>query len=477
MRVRIVFVIVGVAIVVAILAARSGGSHQYRVAAIFDDAQGMVPGEQVKIAGAVVGEVQAVRLAPGPKARIVMTIEGRFAPFHADATCSILPEGLISENFVECTPGSHGRPLAPAAGGVPTVPLSSTTDPVSLQDVLNVFSVPTDQRVAVLIADLGIATAGRGEDLQALLRRADPALEQSQRALSILDAQRTQLTTAVGQTADVVGDLARRQSQVREFVDQAAILARTTARHRVPLGEAIRRLPAMLAAVRPGVRSLDVAVANTTPLLKQLRVAAPGLRRLTLVLPQFVSAGTPAVKTLGAAAERGVPAARKVTPVLARLSSLTGPLRTLSTGLDALLVSSRDTGALEGLERFAYVLSNNTSLYDNVSHIITFMATVAPECIAGQEAGLNVTGCAHTYRAAGAGEVPINEPSCGAKSGAWWNETCPPPTPGPIAVQPLNSSPTTTKRLAELGSLDSTALSGGVPSVQRLSSLLEYLLK
>src|SRR5687768_3689159 len=74
----------------------------FRVEAVFDTAKGMVPGQTVKIAGVAVGKVRDVRIVPGPKALLSLEIEGRFAPFHADATCRILPEGLITENYVEC---------------------------------------------------------------------------------------------------------------------------------------------------------------------------------------------------------------------------------------------------------------------------------------------------------------------------------------------------------------------------------------
>ena len=52
------------------------------------------------------GRVERIDLAPGPKARMELSVERRFAPFRADARCSIRPEGLISENFVQCDPGS-----------------------------------------------------------------------------------------------------------------------------------------------------------------------------------------------------------------------------------------------------------------------------------------------------------------------------------------------------------------------------------
>jgi virulence factor Mce-like protein len=238
---------VAVIILVAILAVNRGSSSDYKVAAIFDTANGLVSGQQVKVAGAVVGSVGGVELRAGGdgfKARIVMEIDKRFEPFRSDASCTILPEGLISENFVECKPGQARAPLAAAAGGTtPTVPLAHTTVPFSLQDVLNVLSLPTDERLSVLISQLGIGTAGQGQNINAILRRANPALQQSQRVLQIVDDQRAQLATAVGQTAQVLGSLARRSASVREFVDRAATVAQTTAAHRTQLGQAIARRP------------------------------------------------------------------------------------------------------------------------------------------------------------------------------------------------------------------------------------------
>ena len=43
--------------------------------------------------------------------------------------------------------------------------------------------MPVDVRLQVLINELGIATAGRGEDLKALLERSNPALGQAQQVL------------------------------------------------------------------------------------------------------------------------------------------------------------------------------------------------------------------------------------------------------------------------------------------------------
>ena len=89
-----------------------------------------------------------------------MRVDRRFAPFRADATCTIKPQGLIAENYVDCDPGHAGRPsrCARRGGDAPTVPVEQTTQPVSLTDLFEVWNTPTRQRLGVLLSTLGIAT-------------------------------------------------------------------------------------------------------------------------------------------------------------------------------------------------------------------------------------------------------------------------------------------------------------------------------
>jgi virulence factor Mce-like protein len=493
---------------------RSSTSAGYRVAAIFDTARGIVAGQQVKIAGAVVGTVDEVDLARGPKARIVMSVGRRFAPFHQDSTCTILPEGLISENYVECDPGSQGAQLAPSAGGVPTVPLAHTTIPFSLQDVLNVFSMPTDDRLRILISELGIGTSGRGEDLNALLQRANPALGAAQRVLSILDAQRQQIAAAVGQTDQVLGQLAAESGRVRTFVDQVAAVAETSAQHSRSLSAAVHNLPAMLDAVRPGLRSLDRAGTNASPLLGYLHASAPGLTALTTTLPSFASAGIPALQSLASAAERGRPALRDAVPVIGKLGAASTRLAPFADQLDQLFVSLRSTGGIEGTLRLLYTLAVVTSSYDGVSHLVSFLTNSAPQCLAGGSAGTDIAGCSKKYSAPGQGTIPINEPNCGpqAPQDLWRDHYCPAPAPGssrdthvrsgrtPAAARPVpparHGAPRSSPALggasatapgggaaAALQGLVNKVLGSGTPpppqasSPTQLQGLLNYLLK
>jgi virulence factor Mce-like protein len=421
----------GVALVVVaavvLLGRDSGSPSTYRVAAVFDTAKGMVAGQQVKIAGAPVGTVKEIDLAPGPKARMLLDVDARFGPFHPDATCTILPEGLISENYVECDPGAAAGTLPGDGDGVPTVALRRTTVPVSLQDVLNVFSLPTDQRLRILISELGIGTAGRGQDLNALLRRANPALTASRRVLTTFADQRTQLADAITQTDRVLKAVGDQSADVRTFVDRAATVARTTAAHDAGLGQSIKRMPAMLDAVRPGLRSLDRAATNATPLLDALRASAPGLATLTTTLPALSRAGTPALKSLSEVADVGRPVVRGAVSTAKRLQRATAELGPLAPEVDALLVSLRKTGGVEATMRLLYTLAALTATYDGTSHLINFIANVAPNCLAAEAAHTDSPGCSHKWSAPGQGTIPINQPSCGPQQpqDLWRNHYCP----------------------------------------------------
>jgi phospholipid/cholesterol/gamma-HCH transport system substrate-binding protein len=438
-----------------------GASSGYRFDAVFDTAQGMVAGQVVEIAGARVGTVLAVHLTSDLKARMELQIDSRFAPFHADASCRILPQGLISEDYVECSPGKAAAgPLRTGAGGLPTIPVTRTTEPVSLQDLLNIFTAPTSERLQLMLNELGIATAGEGENINAILRRANPALAQARQVLSIIDAQRQQIGTAVSQTDEVIAQLAVRNRQVRSFVDNASVVAQRTAAHRAGLGESVGRLPALLASMRSSFGALNDFSSSAPPLLADLRAAAPGLTTLTSELPSFISAAAPAIPALGSAAAQGTRTARTAGPVVSALGRFTSRADPTAHLLDQLLVSLRNTGAIEGLQNFLYSLATVGASYDSGGHLAT-LELVVPPCIADQA----YPGCDANFHRPPAGSAvsPAASPSHAREHGAtatsWF--------------APRPASPTTTPSPAPSSSSPGGA-GGGV--VGGLPSLLGHLL-
>lgn len=375
---RVLAALAGAALLAAALLAAgtlrgsgAGASSTYRVDVIFDTAKGIIPGQLVKIAGARAGSVSDVVLTPDYKARIEMQVDGRFAPFRSDARCAIKPEGLISENFVQCTPGTpRGHPLSGRGGNAPTVPVTHTTLPVSLTDLFQIWQTPVRERLSVVIATLGIGAGARGPDFNAILRRANPTLAQVRRVLDILDRQREQLAGVVTSADTLAAELARRRGQVGDFVDRAAQVTARTAAHRAALAQAIRRLPPLLDAARPALTRLDELTVAGTPVLADLHAAAPQLHRLTTDLRPFSRAALPAIQGLGRVAVPGIRAARSGAPVVGlvrRLADVAGPFAQSATRM---FTSLRDRGAVENLLAFAYYVAAGASREDAVSHIL-----------------------------------------------------------------------------------------------------------
>ena len=201
----IVAVLVAVAVVVVlIVVTNSGGSGAagggtYQVRAIFDNAAFAVPGEDVRIAGANVGTIASLAVTPNYQAAVTMTIgNAAFTPFHANATCAIRPQSLIAERYVDCNPGTSNQPelslirRGPGAGTY-LLPVSQTSSPIDPDIVQDISQESIQQRLAIILNELGTGLAARGSDLNAVIRRADPALGYTEQVFKILADQNREL--------------------------------------------------------------------------------------------------------------------------------------------------------------------------------------------------------------------------------------------------------------------------------------------
>src|SRR5205085_2724850 len=97
-----------------------------------------------------------------------------------------------------------------------------TTVPVGLTDLFNVLDVPAQQRLRVLLSSLGAGVSGHGAQLNDILRRAAPALQDARHVLTTLARQRADLREAVGSTDQAVAALADRRDDVRSFIGSSS---------------------------------------------------------------------------------------------------------------------------------------------------------------------------------------------------------------------------------------------------------------
>ncbi len=399
---RLAAIVICLAVVGAIiaLASRSGGRNgsSSRIDVIFDDARGVTGGQLVKIAGAPAGTIENVVVTPDFKARIEATVDSRFVPFHQDASCTIRPQGLIAENFVECDPGTaNSPPLRSSGGHPPTVPVANTTEPVSLLDLFNIFNLPTRERLTVFLNELGIATSARGEDINAILLRANPTLSLARRAITILAHQRAALIRSVDATGTLAADGATHAPALSSFLDRAAALSTLIAGHRDSVSSAIEKLPGLLSVAQPSLQQLDAVAVNGTPLLRQINVAVPALNRVASDIGPFIAVANPGLATLSSTFRRAVPAIRRSTPLINALRSYTSSSLVGTRIASDLFENLQQHGFFESFLASAYYLGTVLSRFDATSHMAPLLFIDPRKASCGVYAKVPVPGCSARY--------------------------------------------------------------------------------
>jgi ABC-type transporter Mla subunit MlaD len=379
--------------VILLLATSAGGGGGYSVRAIFDDAANLIPGEQVKIAGVKVGTVGSVTPTPEAKAAVVLNISNPgFQDFRADASCTIRPQALIGEKYVDCLPTQprvEGTPLPPALQTIPSgqegsgqrlLPVQNTHSPVDVDLLGDINRLPVRQRFTIILNEFGAGLAGRGSDLNAVIRRANPALQELDKVLSILASENKVLAKLAVDGDQALAPLAAVRNRVANFIVQSNTVAQATAAHRTALAANLALFPKFLEQLGPSSERLGRLADQEIPTFRALGIAAPAINSTFTNLAPFSRSSTAFFQSLGSSAQRSGPALVATQPLLKRLQSLGAAANPTASSLNELLSSLRDTGGLERILDFIFLGAGFTNGYDSLGHFLR-AETVANVCL------------------------------------------------------------------------------------------------
>jgi phospholipid/cholesterol/gamma-HCH transport system substrate-binding protein len=397
-----------VVVVVALISGGGSGSNGYVVRAIFDNGGFMVKGEEVRVAGATVGEIESVGVTePGEiasyedgkpqalpgKAVIAMKInDPGFQDFRADASCEIRPQSLIGEKFVDCSPtlprapGSEPAPALkqidegePGAGQY-LLPVENNSTSVDPDLINNINQLTYAQRFRLILNELGAGLAGRGEDIEEVVKRANPVLRDADRIFGILNAQRDRLAQLAADSDEILGPLARDRSSVAGFFSNAGAAAEASTEEGEALEASLSKLPAFLRELRQTMASFEYFSESGTPVVEALGKAAPSLTQATRALTPFSAASTVSLKSLGASGEVAGPKIRAGDPVVKKIRDVAvsgaGPVSELASFLG----STEETGGFESLADLIYNSSAATNEFDKYGHF-TRSLTALTNCL------------------------------------------------------------------------------------------------
>jgi ABC-type transporter Mla subunit MlaD len=418
-------------VTVVLLATSAGGSSGgYTVRAIFDDAGNIISGENVKIDGVKVGTVESVTPTPQEKAAVVMNIDNPgFQDFRADASCTIRPQALIGEKFVDCLPTQprvEGTPLPPPLRTIPhgqegagqrLLPVTNTHSPVDVDLLGDITRLPERQRLTIIINELGAGLAGRGSDLRAVIRRANPALQEFDKVLGILAGENRELAKLAVDSDKALAPFAAVRSRVADFIAQSATVAQASAQHRGALARNLADFPAFLRQLGPAMERIGRFADQTTPTFTDLGIAAPGIDQAFKSLGPFSDSSTVFFKTLGKSAQTSGPALAATQPLLQRVQALGSAAKPFAGNLSELLSSLRATGGLERLLDFIFLNAGSSNGYDALGHFLraegvgticlTYAIKPSSQCAAKL---FSTTGTTSTTGTASS-TVPVGDPS------------------------------------------------------------------
>ncbi|HZU60492.1 MAG TPA: hypothetical protein VE983_05970, partial [Solirubrobacteraceae bacterium] len=341
----------------------------------------------------------------GKKAALTLEIDNpAFVPFHANASCQIRVQSVIGEKFVDCSPGTAAYPRLPRIRRGPGtgsyyLPVTRTQSPVDFDIVQNISRLPVREQFALILNELGTALAARGSDLNAVIRRADPALGYTDRVLKILAAQNRQLAQLATNSNTVLGSLARVKQQLSGFIVHANTTSVASAARATDVARSFHLLPGFLRELAPLERDLGSLAQQATPVFNTLSQAAPSINSQYQNLAPFAQATRTSLISLGHAAVQQQPALLATIPLdrrLERLGRTTAPAATL---LDRLLSSLQKTGGIQYLMTLLFNATGATNGFDADGHYIRTQSLFG-SCTA--YAKVPVPGCSANFVHSGA---------------------------------------------------------------------------
>ena len=307
-----------------------------------DNAFGLVNGADFKVGGVIAGTIKSISLDQKTLHAVVtvnITQKG-FGAFHSDAFCQSRPQSLIGEYFLDCEPGSQGKVLKPGS----TIPVSNTQSTIPADLVQNIMRLPYRQRFSILINELGAAVASRSEDLQSALKRADPALAETDNLLNLLANDAHIIKNLNVNANTVIKALADNSKQVQDFIVQANKISSDSATQASNIEATWKKLPAFLEQLRPAMAKLGAAADAQDPVFANLNAASANLKVFFHELTPFSRASLPSLRSLGQASLTGKPAVKAATPTVQHLNQFAQHAPELAQNLAIVLHDLDDRG-------------------------------------------------------------------------------------------------------------------------------------
>jgi virulence factor Mce-like protein len=308
------------------------GSKVHTLRAVFDSAEQLAPGQELRMAGRKVGKVGSIETVDG-RAIVDLNIhEGDVWPLTRGTTANVRwgSTTSLAYRYVELHAGPANAPKLPDGG---ILSQASTKTAVELDQAYRIFRGRTAGDLKKLVGELGDTLDGRGKTIARGLKSAGPGLDATSELLHQLGADRNALRTLIVSGNSATGALAARQNDLGALVDHAAATFDEFAHHARAQQASLDRAPRALDTAAGTLHRLSSSLVGLQALVTDLAPGARGLRTLATparrAFAQLRSVAPLATATLrsGRRAAPGLTRLLKTgTPFLPRLGNVLGQL-------------------------------------------------------------------------------------------------------------------------------------------------------
>ncbi|MEU1721133.1 MlaD family protein [Nonomuraea sp. NPDC005692] len=220
-------------VLITIQIARVGTDGGYRLVAAFDDVSGLTEGDQVKIAGAPVGQVESIEVVAG-RAEVTMEVRDEVR-LPTDTEAAVRWRNAIGQRVVYLLPGTAPGRLPPGSRIVRT---SSVVDIGELVGDLGPLTRSLDpEQINQLLTAAARSLKGNDRNIPRLLDNVDAVT-------GTLAERRTTIEKLLKDYATVTGVVARRDRQIERLVDDLVTLSEAFAGNRKLVDDALVELSA-----------------------------------------------------------------------------------------------------------------------------------------------------------------------------------------------------------------------------------------
>jgi phospholipid/cholesterol/gamma-HCH transport system substrate-binding protein len=282
-------------IVVAVLLTTGGSGYTLRLN--FQDAGGLVSGNQVMIGPANVGSVNGTSLTPNGLAQVSISLNSGVGPMHEGTVARVYENSLsgIANRYVVLEPGPTQSPPIPSGG---VIGLTNTYSFVSLDQLFNTLDPPTRQGLRNFIQGEAASIEGRAPEANRTLLYFAPGLASTSNLTQELVRDEPAFDGLLVQGAQAMQRLASASQELTQLVTNGNAATGAIASQAVALERALSLFPGTLTRTATTFRGLDQTIQVLNPVVAKATPAVRNLEPFAAQFHQLLSVSIPTLASL-----------------------------------------------------------------------------------------------------------------------------------------------------------------------------------